>query len=199
MAISEARRDPARRARFCEILRVADLDGLLDVADKDPKLTIMETVGARKHVSAATLRSVQTGLATELGVRLEDFARMDGFMDWSEVQTMSERGIAFGGHGAEHRLLTQISPEEAQHEVSASKAVLESLHEEDRADVQLSERVLEHGDCQDGQSQRLQPGIHHSARSRELPRRPVFDSAGQYPRRYDRHDTLFLARLVGLF
>ena len=125
MAISEARRDPARRARFCEILRVADLDGLLDVADKDPKLTIMETVGARKHVSAATLRSVQTGLATELGVRLEHFARMDGFMDWSEVQTMSERGIAFGGHGAEHRLLTQISPEEAQHEVSASKAVLD--------------------------------------------------------------------------
>ena len=37
---------------------------------------------------------------------------------------MSRRGIAFGGHGAEHRLLTDIPPNEARLEIRESSAVV---------------------------------------------------------------------------
>jgi peptidoglycan/xylan/chitin deacetylase (PgdA/CDA1 family) len=46
-------------------------------------------------------------------------------MDWTEVEVMAAGGVAFGGHGAEHRLLTYVSPDEAQAEIGVSKAVLD--------------------------------------------------------------------------
>lgn len=46
-------------------------------------------------------------------------------MNWDEVQEMARNGIAFGSHSCSHRLLTKLSMQEVEEELSRSKATLE--------------------------------------------------------------------------
>jgi peptidoglycan/xylan/chitin deacetylase (PgdA/CDA1 family) len=64
-------------------------------------------------------------LAGELGLRLEQLNTIDDFMDWDQVRRMSEQGIAFGGHGADHRILSHVSGDVVTSEIETSKRVIE--------------------------------------------------------------------------
>lgn len=46
------------------------------------------------------------------------------FLNWQEVETMSNNGIDFGSHGMSHRILTRIETNSSE-EISQSKAVIE--------------------------------------------------------------------------
>jgi peptidoglycan/xylan/chitin deacetylase (PgdA/CDA1 family) len=124
-AIATVRAVPARRARLAAVLAPAELDDLLDVAAAEPRAAILSRIGSQKLVAADSVARLLTELSTELGVRLEDYAATDGFMDWSEVEAMAAAGVAFGGHGAEHRLLTYVSADEVEAEIGESKAVID--------------------------------------------------------------------------
>ncbi len=45
-------------------------------------------------------------------------------LNWSEVEEMSRKGVAFGSHSYRHRILTLLSDEEARHEIEDSSAML---------------------------------------------------------------------------
>ena len=128
-AIATVRTTTERRPRLAALLAPAGLDGLLDVADTDPRPAILRLLGSRreaeKQATAESVARLLNDLSTELDLRLEDYAGIDGFMDWAQVETMAQGGVAFGGHGAEHRLLTYVSDEEAQSEIATSKAMLD--------------------------------------------------------------------------
>jgi peptidoglycan/xylan/chitin deacetylase (PgdA/CDA1 family) len=49
----------------------------------------------------------------------------DAFMSWPQVREMASNGIAFGGHGVTHRLLTSLTPAEVETEVRGSHDALE--------------------------------------------------------------------------
>lgn len=50
-----------------------------------------------------------------------------GYMDFPQIQIMSDSGMAIGSHGVTHRPLTTLSQAELDHELRASKDLLEQI------------------------------------------------------------------------
>lgn len=125
-AVADVRRDPGRRPRLADLVAPAGLDAVLDTDENDPRSAIMSAVGSQKPLTRSATESLIASLARELGVSLDELAAIDGFIDWQQAETMSRLGIAFGGHGAEHLLLTQVSREEAECEIRTSKQAIDT-------------------------------------------------------------------------
>jgi peptidoglycan/xylan/chitin deacetylase (PgdA/CDA1 family) len=53
------------------------------------------------------------------------FGRREDHLDWPDIKTMKNAGIAFGSHTASHADLTRISPGQLQYELSHSRACIE--------------------------------------------------------------------------
>jgi peptidoglycan/xylan/chitin deacetylase (PgdA/CDA1 family) len=123
-AVVEARRDRARFARLDQILRPFDLHGLLRV-ESDPRPAIWKAVTARKVADGGIPESLLVGLGRELGPESDGWLH-DGFINWDQVRRMAAGPIAFGGHGAEHRLLTEIPLEAAREDIRRAKDVLDA-------------------------------------------------------------------------
>ena len=47
------------------------------------------------------------------------------FLSWDDVRSLSRKGFAIGSHTVGHRILTRIGPERLEHELCASKAMIE--------------------------------------------------------------------------
>lgn len=128
--VSEVRRAPSRRAEFEALLAPLDLAGVPAIDASDPRPYVIDAITRLKGVEPA----VVDGLVQRIDAALVsgpapadavDPAAVDGFMSWQEVEEMGRAGVAFGGHGAEHRLLTKVSAEEVESEVRLSKAVVD--------------------------------------------------------------------------
>jgi peptidoglycan/xylan/chitin deacetylase (PgdA/CDA1 family) len=46
-------------------------------------------------------------------------------LSWDQITELAERGVCFGSHGASHRDLTRMSPEDLAEEIARSKAAIE--------------------------------------------------------------------------
>jgi peptidoglycan/xylan/chitin deacetylase (PgdA/CDA1 family) len=124
-ALSEVRRDPGRRPALSALLEPVGLGAVIDLTDENPRRAILLAIGTQKRHTRATIEQLITALTAELGVPLDELSEMDGFIDWGQVEAMSRRGISFGGHGAEHLLLTHVANDEAEREIRVSKEVLD--------------------------------------------------------------------------
>lgn len=125
-AVVQARQSPDCRERLSKLLAVVGLESILEVSKPDPRVTVMEAVRRQKQLPPMVINSTLTGLAEELGVQWEEYQETDGFLDWGQVSTMARQGVTFGGHGAEHRILTFVPPSEAREEIQTAMAVLDS-------------------------------------------------------------------------
>lgn len=123
-AILEVRRDPSRRPGLGAILNPAGLGALLDARGDDLRPAIIAMLGAQKERGRPTINALLEALARELGVSLEGLSPVDGFIDWMQADAMARQGITFGGHGAEHLLLTQVEGREVEGELATSRDVL---------------------------------------------------------------------------
>lgn len=123
--VTAAGTDPMARARLTPLLAPVGLAHLLEIRDGDPRPAVIAAVGSQKPRSRADIDRLIESLAAELGVNLDELARIDGFMDWAEVDAMGRHGVSFGGHGVNHLLLTQVSDEEADREIRGSREVLD--------------------------------------------------------------------------
>ncbi|MCS6285456.1 MAG: polysaccharide deacetylase family protein [Nitrospira sp.] len=123
-AVKQARCEPGCRERLRKLLALADLDSMLDLPDHDPRLAIMEAVRRQKRLATSVIETTIASLASELDLRGDDHESLDGFLDWEQVKSMARQGIAFGGHGGEHRILTFVSLSEAQDEIRSAKDVI---------------------------------------------------------------------------
>jgi peptidoglycan/xylan/chitin deacetylase (PgdA/CDA1 family) len=118
------RDEPARRPRFSELLTPHGLEHLLELPDHDPRAPIVSAIGSQKRASVCAVSRLLAALTSELGLRIDELGVNDGFISWDQVKAMSSQGIEFGAHGAEHRLLTEVPPQEAREEIRASREVL---------------------------------------------------------------------------
>lgn len=123
-AVHDARRDACRRGRLESLLAQAALDSVLSVEDEDPRGAIVEVVSAAHGLKWDRANELLNDLSCELQVRSEELVTLDDFMDWAEVESMGADGVVFGGHGAEHRILTELSADAVDDEVRACAARL---------------------------------------------------------------------------
>jgi peptidoglycan/xylan/chitin deacetylase (PgdA/CDA1 family) len=114
------KREPSRRPWFRDLLVGAGLEGALEAAESGRRDAVVAALAYSKPRTQAA-RDLPETLARELGIAMKDSP--DGFIDWEQVASMVRSGVAFGGHGAEHRLLADVSSAEADTEIRVSKAM----------------------------------------------------------------------------
>lgn len=119
--VAHLREYPGRREYFRELLEPAGLREVLEIGEVDPRQAIVALLAAQKRANVTRLRALPDVLARELGVSLDELSEVDGFIGWHDVRAMAAHGIAFGCHGAEHLLLTEVPVAEAQVDIHASK------------------------------------------------------------------------------
>ena len=124
-AVRQVRSEPGCRERLRKLLAPACLDSMLDCPDHDPRPAIMQAVRQQKSLATSVIETTIASFAGELGVRGDGDESLDGFLDWAQVKSMAGQGIAFGGHGADHRILTFVSASEAWDEIRTAKEVLD--------------------------------------------------------------------------
>ncbi len=128
--VAEMKRAPARRAAFGALLAPFGLTGVLDIDAADPRPYVIDAITTQKGIAPAVVdrlvRDIDDALAAGGAPAAGDPTIVDGFMDWQAVAEMGRAGVAFGGHGAEHRLLTFVSPAEVESEITESKAVMDA-------------------------------------------------------------------------
>lgn len=120
------RREPARRDALRALLSPIGLDRVLDVADADPLPAALAAVGAHRYASGPEFEALVATLSSELGVADTELSSLDAFVDWAKVELLAREGFTFGGHGADHRVLTQVAPAVATCEAETSKKVLDA-------------------------------------------------------------------------
>jgi peptidoglycan/xylan/chitin deacetylase (PgdA/CDA1 family) len=123
--VRESNAAPARAAAFRRILAPAGLESIVDLRDASPMPAIIEALEDLKPLSDATGDGLLRSLAHELGVAPEELDGVDTFMDWEQVSIMSRDGVGFGGHGADHRILSHVPADVVRDEVRTSKRVIE--------------------------------------------------------------------------
>lgn len=198
-AIMQVRRAPNRRERLIEILKPVHLDFVLDLPDQDMRPAVMEAVRQQKGIAMFLVEAALSSLTRELGGRGDEFEELDGFLDWEQVTSMAQQGISFGGHGAEHRLLTLVPLSEARDEICAAKGVIES---------RLRERVPTFSYPNGNWSPDVANLVRESGYRMAFTTHPGFvqcDDDRFTIRRINVHESMtkstpmFLARIVGLF
>lgn len=126
LAVRTVRKDPARAKRLCAVVAQTGCQEIFDVQDEDPRPHIIAVLSNnRKGLLPSVIDAALSDLSRELGVDDGDVDGVDRFMDWDEVRAMAQAGIEFGGHGAEHRLLSHLPVEEAREDIQRSKDVID--------------------------------------------------------------------------
>ena len=126
LAVAMARKNPARKERLCQLLESIGLGQLLNLGDSDPRPLVIEAISRNR--AGWTLSLIETTLGhlkSELGVNNADTEGTDGFLSWEQIAEMSQQGVTFGGHGAEHYLLSEVPVEEAREDILMSKHVMD--------------------------------------------------------------------------
>jgi len=131
-AMMEARKNLSKAALLREIVAPLGLEEVFDFVDVDPCRRIIALMTLRrKRFTPADVDAVLTRLEKEVDIRNADASAVDGFLTWEQVAAMSKEGIRFGGHGAEHHLLSGLSLDEAREDIERCKAVMTSRLKEE--------------------------------------------------------------------
>jgi peptidoglycan/xylan/chitin deacetylase (PgdA/CDA1 family) len=123
-AVELGRRQPERRNALRAHLSPLGLDRVLDVAEADPLPAALAAVGAHRYAGGPEFEALVAALSSELEVA-DELSSLDAFIDWERVGVLERAGFAFGGHGADHRVLTHVTPAVAACEAGTAKTVLD--------------------------------------------------------------------------
>jgi peptidoglycan/xylan/chitin deacetylase (PgdA/CDA1 family) len=122
---SRARQDPAFVARAEPMLRVYGLEGALRLQELAQRDEVRQLARVRKEDPAWPALAAVDALH-ELADGLPHVeAPVDRFVSWAQVEEMRAGGLTFGGHGASHRVLTTLTPAEADADIARCRAVLQ--------------------------------------------------------------------------
>lgn len=199
IAANTAHTDTAVHARLRRTLAQFGIDHLLECERDAIEDGIARVVAARKDADAATTESLVDALARELDTNVEAFSTADGFVTWRQVRLMSGSGIAFGGHGVQHRLLTRVAEAESRAEIEGARDMLR-----DALGRPVEAFCYPNGYC----TETVVEQVRRAGYTLAFTTRRGFFKTGDDPLRIGRlnvHDSvtntepMFLARLLGLF
>jgi len=126
LAVSTVRREPTREVRIREVLDPAGLGEILGLRDNDLRSQVIESVSRnRTLLTPSAVEVVLANLRSELGVENGDVEGTDSFLNWEQIAEMSQHEVTFGGHGAEHRLLSEMPIDEARDDIRVSKEMMD--------------------------------------------------------------------------
>lgn len=126
LAVLTARKEPAKAERLHAVVAQTGCGEIFHLPDENPRPAIIEVISNnRRDLLPSVIDAALSELSRELGVDDGDLEGIDRFMNWDEVGEMAQAGVEFGGHGAEHRLLSHMPIEEAREDIQRSKEVID--------------------------------------------------------------------------
>jgi peptidoglycan/xylan/chitin deacetylase (PgdA/CDA1 family) len=116
----QATGDEKSAARLRPTLERDGFERLLTVPDRQVRRTIAELVRARKYDDRGGIENLTDRIAALAGGNGASASPIDTFLTWEQVKEMALDGIALGGHGAAHAILTAVPLELAERDVMGS-------------------------------------------------------------------------------
>ena len=86
--------------------------------------TLADVLNLLRSLRPEARGSVIDGIELQVGGAVSNGAQR--MLSWESVQEMAANGITFGAHTVSHPVLTRLTLEEAEHEIRASRASIES-------------------------------------------------------------------------
>lgn len=108
--------------------RILGIEGMSTIIESDPEDLPQEItlfLNLQKKKSLTEIEKLIQSLRLILGDEPSYEKREPVFLNWDEVKTMADDGIAFGSHGKSHSLLPALGAQEADEEIKESKEFLE--------------------------------------------------------------------------
>jgi len=125
-AVRAARLDAALAARLRVDLMPLGLQAVLELPDDGLRSRVIEATRVHRYANGPEFEALVGRLTERLGGVSADESSPDAFVDWAQVAQMAREDIAFGGHGADHLVLTQIEADAVRREIETSKVVLDA-------------------------------------------------------------------------
>lgn len=125
-AIVICRTRPDRMDAVRQQLAPLGLERALDITGDEPLAAVKALIASHKYASGPDYDAAVAALGEECGVSEDELSELDTFMDWEQVVEMRKAGVSFGGHGADHCVLTRVSPEVVESEVQTSYSTIDS-------------------------------------------------------------------------
>ena len=126
LAVLAGRKEAARKARLCQVLDPVGLGQLFDIGGADPRPHAIEAISRnRAGWTPSLIETILRELRSELGVENGDVEGIDSFLSWEQIAEMAQQEVTFGGHGAEHHLLSEIPVNAAREDIQVSKEVID--------------------------------------------------------------------------
>src|SRR5260370_20747469 len=92
-------------------------------SSEDRLRAALQVVAFLRTLPNSQRRDCSASLENKIG--LPQNALSSRVLTWEEIHTMHQTGIAFGSHTLTHPVVSQLAPEELEHELVASKVLLE--------------------------------------------------------------------------
>lgn len=109
------------------VLEPYGLQEVLESRSRSARDEIRDTVRRRKQ-DASRMKDAIAALSAFVTAS-PDQRNVDTFMTWAQAREMACDGVSFGGHGATHRILTQLSPDELEDELgTVRRTMMRELH-----------------------------------------------------------------------
>ena len=96
------------------------------IAYKRGVISVEELVDKLKRVGDAKRRAILKALEDSMEPELLQIIPRQ-FLSWAEIKDMSLNKIGFGSHTCSHSILTELTHEEVEREVSLSKGIIEKI------------------------------------------------------------------------
>jgi peptidoglycan/xylan/chitin deacetylase (PgdA/CDA1 family) len=119
-----ARTDVSVQQAVTPVLESLGLARILGTAPAKAREQVVELVRARK-IETGTQAPAAIAAIRSMLPETASHPAVDAFMSWEQAREMASEGIAFGGHGTTHRILTALRDGEVAEEVGHSRQALE--------------------------------------------------------------------------
>lgn len=126
-AILSSRREPWMMPALRLCLRDHGFDVLMDVTATNLREAAIDAIASQTALRATGAGALIAKLEGDFGCRVTATETPDVFLTWPEVAMMGTRRVAFGGHGAEHVRLAEMTDGEAAADIAASKRALDGI------------------------------------------------------------------------
>lgn len=117
--------------RFFKLLNRYDLQYIMNLSEDRLRSSIAEAVNRKKKMSYDEVERMMEDISNNTESLTNGRENCDTFLRWEEIIQMKKDGISFGSHGLNHKILTNISFDEARNEIAESKSILEKMLRDD--------------------------------------------------------------------
>ncbi len=118
---------------------VVGLPHLLDGSYPDGAVVLTFDDGCKSDIEVALPALQERGFESAIFVNPATLGR-EGFLSWSDLETLRDAGMHVGSHGLDHRLLDDLSEEELERQLAESRRALE-----DRLRIEVTTLALPGG------------------------------------------------------